>query len=88
MMTFSPASSRSGDVHPIPLGVKVVFGPGRHPSSSARFLYFEGPDGMVFEYSCGVRMIADELLWRERQFPFANHGFCQWGAAPQVREFQ
>ncbi|MDO9714008.1 VOC family protein [Paracraurococcus lichenis] len=69
-------------------GIPVVFGPGRHPSSSARFLYFEGPDGMVFEYSCGVRLIADELLYRERQFPFANSGFCQWGAAPRIREFQ
>ena len=41
--------------------VPLVFGPGRHPTSSARFLYFEGPDGMVFEYSSGVREIADEL---------------------------
>lgn len=39
--------------------VHMVFGPGRHPTSSARFLYFEGPDGMVFEYSSGVRSIAD-----------------------------
>ena len=35
--------------------VPMVFGPGRHPTSSAKFLYFEGPDGMVFEYSSGVR---------------------------------
>jgi 2,3-dihydroxy-p-cumate/2,3-dihydroxybenzoate 3,4-dioxygenase len=46
--------------------VRMVFGPGRHPSSSAKFLYFEGPDGMVYEYSSGVRSIADELLYRER----------------------
>jgi len=68
--------------------VPMVFGPGRHPTSSAKFLYFEGPDGMVFEYSSGVRSIADELLYRERQFPFEPRGFCQWGAAPQIREFQ
>jgi 2,3-dihydroxy-p-cumate/2,3-dihydroxybenzoate 3,4-dioxygenase len=68
--------------------VTMVFGPGRHPTSSAKFLYFEGPDGMVFEYSSGVRSIADELLYRERQFPFEPRGFCQWGAAPQIREFQ
>ncbi len=36
-------------------GVKIVFGPGRHPSSSACFLYFEGPDKMVYEYSVGVK---------------------------------
>jgi 2,3-dihydroxy-p-cumate/2,3-dihydroxybenzoate 3,4-dioxygenase len=68
--------------------VPVVFGPGRHPTSSARFLYFEGPDGMVFEYSSGVREIADELLYRERQFPFDPKGFCEWGAKPQIKEFR
>jgi 2,3-dihydroxy-p-cumate/2,3-dihydroxybenzoate 3,4-dioxygenase len=68
--------------------VPMVFGPGRHPTSSARFLYFEGPDGMVFEYSSGVRGIADELLYRERQFPFDPKGFCQWGAKPQIKEFR
>ncbi|WJR77123.1 VOC family protein [Bradyrhizobium sp. NP1] len=69
-------------------GVPMVFGPGRHPSSSARFLYFEGPDGMVFEYSSGVKSIADELLYRERQFPFEPKGFCHWGAKPRIRQFQ
>ena len=68
--------------------VRMVFGPGRHPTSSARFLYFEGPDGMVFEYSSGVRSIADELLYRERQYPFEPKGFCHWGAKPQIRQFQ
>jgi 2,3-dihydroxy-p-cumate/2,3-dihydroxybenzoate 3,4-dioxygenase len=60
----------------------------RHPTSSARFLYFEGPDGMVFEYSSGVRKIADELLYRERQLPFDPKGFCEWGAKPQIKEFR
>jgi 2,3-dihydroxy-p-cumate/2,3-dihydroxybenzoate 3,4-dioxygenase len=68
--------------------VPITFGPGRHPSSSARFLYFEGPDGMVFEYSSGVKSIADELLYRERQFPSDPKGFCHWGAQPQTRQFQ
>jgi 2,3-dihydroxy-p-cumate/2,3-dihydroxybenzoate 3,4-dioxygenase len=68
--------------------VRMVFGPGRHPTSSARFLYFEGPDDMVFEYSSGVRSIADELLYRERQFPFEPKGFCQWGSKPNIAEFQ
>ena len=69
-------------------GVPVVFGPGRHPTSSARFLYFEGPDGMVYEYSSGVRSIADELMYRERQFEFAPPGFCEWGAKPEIKEFK
>jgi 2,3-dihydroxy-p-cumate/2,3-dihydroxybenzoate 3,4-dioxygenase len=68
--------------------VRMVFGPGRHPTSSAKFLYFEGPDGMVFEFSSGVRSIADELLYRERQFPFEPKGFCHWGAKPNIAEFR
>lgn len=68
--------------------VRMVFGPGRHPTSSAKFLYFEGPDGMVFEYSSGVREICDELLYRERQLPFTPSGFCQWGSKPDVPEFR
>jgi len=68
--------------------IRIVFGPGRHPSSSGKFLYFEGPDGMVFEYSSGVKMIADELLYRERQLSFDPAGFCEWGAKPDVPEFR
>jgi 2,3-dihydroxy-p-cumate/2,3-dihydroxybenzoate 3,4-dioxygenase len=68
--------------------VPITFGPGRHPTSSARFLYFKGPDGMVFEYSSGVKSIADELLYRERQFPFEPNGFCYWGAKPHIRQFE
>jgi len=68
-------------------GFRITFGPGRHPSSSAKFLYFEGPDHVIFEYSSGVREISDELLYRERQLPFSPKGFCQWGSRPQIREF-
>lgn len=44
--------------------VPIVFGPGRHPTSGARFLYFRGPDGMIFEYSVGVDEIEDEATHR------------------------
>lgn len=69
-------------------GVKMVFGPGRHVTSMAKFLYFEGPDNMVFEYSSGVEHIADELLYREQQFPADPTGFCGWGAEPDIEEFK
>ena len=69
-------------------GVKIVFGPGRHPTSSAMFLYFEGPDGMVYEYSCGVRSIADEAGWRPRQYPFTPESFCMRGSKPDIPEFR
>lgn len=71
-------------------GVKIVFGPGRHPTSGAVFLYFEGPDGMVFEYSTGVRTIApeDEASYRPRQFPAVPSSFCMWGSQPDIPEFR
>jgi 2,3-dihydroxy-p-cumate/2,3-dihydroxybenzoate 3,4-dioxygenase len=43
---------------------------------------------MVFEYSSGVKEIADELLYRERQLPFSPKGFCEWGAKPEIKEFR
>jgi len=71
-------------------GVRIVFGPGRHPTSGAVFLYFEGPDGMVYEYSTGVRRIEpeDEAGHRPRQFPKAPESFCMWGAVPDIAEFR
>lgn len=71
-------------------GVRIVFGPGRHPTSHAVFLYFEGPDGMVYEYSSGVRTIsaADEPLYVPRQFPREPGSFCMWGAVPDIAEFR
>jgi 2,3-dihydroxy-p-cumate/2,3-dihydroxybenzoate 3,4-dioxygenase len=71
-------------------GVRIVFGPGRHPTSGAVFLYFEGPDGMVYEYSTGVRLIKseEEASYRPRQFPFEPSSFCMWGSKPDIPEFR
>ena len=68
-------------------GIKVVFGPGKHPTSGAMFLYFEGPDGMVYEYSSGVRSITDPD-YQPRQFPFDPTSFCMWGSRPDIAEFK
>lgn len=70
--------------------VPIRFGPGRHPTSGAMFLYFEGPDGMTYEYSTGVRMIAgeDEEHYQPRQFPFGPDSFCMWGSKPDIPEFK
>lgn len=70
--------------------VKIVFGPGRHPTSGARFLYFQGPDDVIYEYSTGVRMITaeDEKTYVPRQFPKAASSFCMWGAEPDIPEFR
>lgn len=71
-------------------GIRIAFGPGRHPTSGARFLYFYGPDGMIFEYSTGVRMISaeEEQTYQPRQFPRGNESFCMWGAVPDIAEFR
>ncbi len=71
-------------------GVRIVFGPGRHATSSACFLYFEGPDKMVYEYSVGVKLILpeQEASYRPRQFPFAPESFCMWGSKPDIPEFR
>lgn len=71
-------------------GVRIVFGPGRHPTSGAIFLYYEGPDGMIYEYSTGVRSIPaeQEATYRPRQFPAVHSSFCMWGAVPDIAEFR
>ena len=63
-------------------GVKIVYGPGRHPISTAIMVYFEGPDGMVFEYSMGVKHIApeQEATYRPRQFALDGYNGDMWGS--------
>lgn len=67
--------------------VPIAFGPGRHPTSTAMFLYFYGPDDLIWEYSYGVRRIENEDTYVPRQFPFATSSFCMWGAVPKIKEF-
>ncbi|HUK60672.1 MAG TPA: VOC family protein [Stellaceae bacterium] len=67
-------------------GIKILLGPGRHPLSTAIMLYFRGPDGTCFEYSCGVKHIRpeDEAAYRPRQFPFDQYAVCLWGSRPDA----
>jgi 2,3-dihydroxy-p-cumate/2,3-dihydroxybenzoate 3,4-dioxygenase len=49
-------------------GVRVVFGPGRHPISGRVFLEFLDPDGLTLEYGFGmetfpVRGARDPRAW-------------------------
>ena len=68
--------------------VPIVFGPGRHPTSTAIFIYFQGPDKRVYEYSSGVKRITDEENYVPRQFENKPSSFCMWGAVPNVSEFE
>lgn len=67
--------------------VRIAFGPGRHPVSRAMFLYFDGPDGVVYEYSCGVPSMKDLPDFRPRQWPWQQWSLCMWGAIPDIKEF-
>jgi 2,3-dihydroxy-p-cumate/2,3-dihydroxybenzoate 3,4-dioxygenase len=67
--------------------VRIRFGPGLHPTSGAMFLYFDGPEGMIYEYSSGVRLITDEIGYKARQFPSATSSYCAWGSKPDIPEF-
>lgn len=68
-------------------GVRVIFGPGRDPTSSAIFIYFAGPDGMVFGYLTPHKLIANESSHRPRQFPVAPRSLCMWGSRTDMAEF-
>lgn len=67
--------------------VRIVFGPGREPTSSAIFVYFAGPDGMLFEYATGAKIIPADTNPRPRHFPFAPRSFCMWGGKPDMNDF-
>jgi 2,3-dihydroxy-p-cumate/2,3-dihydroxybenzoate 3,4-dioxygenase len=62
--------------------VRIVHGPGRHPISTAVMVYFEGPDRVTYEYSCGVKhvMPEEEAAYRPRQFSLDAYNACMWGS--------
>lgn len=68
-------------------GVHITMGPGRHPQSTAIFLYFKGPEDMTWEYSYGVRLIPEDQAWTPRHFDTSEPDFIDmWrGAVPAVR---
>lgn len=69
-------------------GVRITWGPGRHPISTAIMVYFLGPEGMIFEYSCGVKHILpeQEATYRPRQFGMDRFNGCMWGSSRVLPE--
>ena len=65
--------------------VEIEMGPGRHPQSTAIFLYFLGPEGFTYEYSFGVRRIEDEASWVPRTFDPAEPGSIDMWLGPTTR---
>ncbi|MDT0183967.1 VOC family protein [Microbacterium sp. ARD31] len=69
-------------------GVEIEQGPGRHPQSTAIFLYFKGPEGLTYEYSYGVRRIEDDN-WVPRYFdPDHPKSIDMWGGPTQRAQTQ
>ena len=66
-------------------GVTIEQGPGRHPQSTAIFLYFLGPEGFTYEYSFGVARIEDEAAWRPRTFDPTEPGSIDMWLGPIKR---
>jgi len=66
-------------------GVEIEMGPGRHPQSTAIFLYFLGPEGFTYEYSFGVRRIEDDAAWVPRTFDPAEPGSIDMWLGPIAR---
>ena len=66
-------------------GVQIEMGPGRHPQSTAIFLYFLGPEGFTYEYSFGVRRIEDDASWVPRTFDPDEPGSIDMWLGPTKR---
>lgn len=66
-------------------GVPIELGPGRHPQSSAIFVYFQGPEGLTYEYSFGVRRIEDDAAWVARTFDPDEPGSIDMWLGPVSR---
>ena len=66
-------------------GIEIEMGPGRHPQSTAVFLYFLGPEGFTYEYSYGVRRIEDDVAWRPRTFDPDEPGSIDMWLGPTRR---
>ena len=63
--------------------VEIEMGPGRHPTSTAIFIYFKGPEGLTYEYSFGVQLITDDS-WVARHFdPTVSASIDMWGGPIQ-----
>jgi 2,3-dihydroxy-p-cumate/2,3-dihydroxybenzoate 3,4-dioxygenase len=65
--------------------VEIEMGPGRHPQSTAIFVYFLGPEGFTYEYSFGVRRIEDEASWAPRTFDPSEPGSIDMWLGPTTR---
>lgn len=63
--------------------VKIVFGPGRHPTSDSIFIYCLDPDGLTWEYSFGMELFPEDNPRKPRFVSSRPEDFDLWGAEPK-----
>jgi 2,3-dihydroxy-p-cumate/2,3-dihydroxybenzoate 3,4-dioxygenase len=61
-------------------GVRVVYGPGRHPPSDSVFLYFLEPDGLTLEYSYGMEEFPANDPRKPRLFEPVRESYDYWAS--------
>jgi len=61
-------------------GVRIVYGPGRHPPSDSVFLYFLEPDGLTLEYSFGMEEFPEAEPRQPRLFEPVRDSYDYWAS--------
>ncbi len=61
-------------------GVRIVYGPGRHPPSDSIFLYFLDPDGLTLEYSFGMEEFPEAQARKPRLFEPVRESYDYWSS--------
>ncbi|HXQ51418.1 MAG TPA: VOC family protein [Stellaceae bacterium] len=68
-------------------GVRVVYGPGRHPPSGSMFLYFLEPDGLTLEYSFGMEEFPELEARRPRLFEPIRDSYDYWASFRDLERY-
>ena len=68
-------------------GVRVVYGPGRHPPSGSVFLYFLEPDGLTLEYSFGMEEFPELEARRPRLFEPIRDSYDYWASFRDLERY-
>ena len=61
-------------------GVRIVYGPGRHPPSGSVFLYYLDPDGMTLEYSFGMEEFSEVSPRKPYVYEPVQPSLDAWGS--------
>jgi 2,3-dihydroxy-p-cumate/2,3-dihydroxybenzoate 3,4-dioxygenase len=68
-------------------GVRIVYGPGRHPPSGSMFLYFLEPDGLTLEYSFGMEEFPETHARRPRLFEPIRDSYDYWASFRDLERY-